>query len=133
MNKKQNLTIGQSMVEFALVLPMLLLLVFGFLDMGRAIYYYSTIGNAAREGARYASVHPLDLQTNTTDQTAVKDIVQEYSVALGLDMSKITFPTAPTDYVTVKVTYDFIPLTPFINTLSLQSESTMLLAPIARQ
>lgn len=129
-NKK---TKGQSLAEFALVLPLILLLVFGFLDLGRAIYYYSAISNAAREGARYASVRPLDLQTNTDDQDEVKTIVQDYSVSVPLDESKITFPAPPTNYVIVKVVFDFQPITPFINTLTLQTESTMLLAPVARQ
>lgn len=124
---------GQSIVEFALVLPLILLLVFGFMDLGRAVYYYSAIGNAAREGARYASVRPLDLQSDADDQNEVIAIVKNYAVSVGLESDKITFPSAPTDYVTVKVTYDFVPVTPFVNTLSLQSESTMLLAPIARQ
>ena len=132
---------GQSLVEFALVLPFLLLLIFGFLDLGRAIYYYSAIGNAAREGARYASVRPMDLQTDTDDQDEVKAIVQNYSVALGLDTDKITFPLdgadpdsdPDEDKVTVKIEYDFSPITPFIGTLTLKAESTMSLAPVARQ
>lgn len=128
-NRKTN---GQSLAEFALVLPLVLLLVLGFLDLGRAIYYYSAISNAAREGARYASVHPLDLQSNTDDQDTVKAIVQGYSVSVPLDANKITFPVPPTKYVIVKVVFDFQPITPFINTLTLQTESTMLLAPIAQ-
>lgn len=47
---------GQSLVEFALIIPLVLLLVAGFLDLGRAVFYYSSISNMVREGARYAIV-----------------------------------------------------------------------------
>lgn len=49
---------GQSLVEFALIIPLVLLLVAGFLDLGRAIFYYSSISNMVREGARYAIIDP---------------------------------------------------------------------------
>lgn len=45
---------GQSMVEFALVGPLLFLMLFGMVDFGRAIFYSNEITNAAREGARIA-------------------------------------------------------------------------------
>jgi Flp pilus assembly protein TadG len=47
---------GQSLVEFALVFPIFILLVFGLIDMGRYAYVNSTISQAAREGARLAAV-----------------------------------------------------------------------------
>lgn len=47
---------GQTLVEFALVLPIFLLLLFGLLDVGRLIYLNSVISQAAREGARLAAV-----------------------------------------------------------------------------
>jgi hypothetical protein len=43
---------GQSLVEMAMVLPVLALLTFGLLDFGRAYYFQVSITNAAREGAR---------------------------------------------------------------------------------
>jgi hypothetical protein len=48
---------GQAMVEFALVAPVLFLLLFGIIEGGRFILYYETLNNATREGARYAIVH----------------------------------------------------------------------------
>ena len=39
---------GQSLVESALIIPLVFLLIFTFLDLGRAIYYYSALGNAVR-------------------------------------------------------------------------------------
>ena len=46
---------GQTLVEFALVLPIFLLVVFGLIDVGRAVYTNSTLSQAAREGARLAA------------------------------------------------------------------------------
>jgi Flp pilus assembly protein TadG len=45
---------GQSAVEFALVAPLLFLLIFGIVDFGRAMFYQNEITNATREGARIA-------------------------------------------------------------------------------
>lgn len=47
---------GQSLVEFALVLPIFLLLLFGVVDAGRFVYMNSVLSQAAREGARLAAV-----------------------------------------------------------------------------
>lgn len=51
MNRK---TKGQSLVEFALILPILLLLILGIIEGARIIWAYITVQNAAREAARYA-------------------------------------------------------------------------------
>ena len=48
---------GQALTEFAVVLPVFLMLVFGIIDLGRVIWGLDNVTNAAREGARYASVH----------------------------------------------------------------------------
>ncbi len=47
---------GQALVEFALVLPLFLLIVFGTIDVGRFVYAHSTLSQAAREGARLGAV-----------------------------------------------------------------------------
>jgi len=49
---------GQALPEFALVFPILALLIFGIIDLGRGIYMYNGVSQAAREIARSASVHP---------------------------------------------------------------------------
>lgn len=48
---------GQTLVELALALPVILLLLVGVLDFGRAYQNYTALGNAVREGARDAVVH----------------------------------------------------------------------------
>jgi len=51
---------GANLVEFALVLPLLVLMLAGIADLGRAFRAYIAITNAAREGARFASKLPYD-------------------------------------------------------------------------
>ena len=48
--------IGQALVEFALVLPIFLLLVPGLVDVGRLVYINNALAEGAREGARWGSV-----------------------------------------------------------------------------
>jgi Flp pilus assembly protein TadG len=49
---------GATAVEFALVVPVLMLLLVGAFDLSRAVNAYVTVSNASREGARYAVLHP---------------------------------------------------------------------------
>jgi Flp pilus assembly protein TadG len=55
---------SQALIEFALISPVLLLLLFGIVDIGRAVFYYDTINHAAREGARTAVRASSPLPTN---------------------------------------------------------------------
>jgi Flp pilus assembly protein TadG len=61
---------GQALVEFALILPLLLLLIFGIVDAGRLIFTYNNISNAARDGARVAIVNQSTSGTDTCDTTS---------------------------------------------------------------
>ena len=79
---------GQELVEYAITLPLFLLLVMGILDMGRATYYYSAIHNSAREGARYGIIHPEDV-------TGIETVV--LTKAVGLDPAFLTVTTVLPD------------------------------------
>ncbi len=48
---------GQTLVEFALVIPIFLSLLMGIADLGRVVWAYNSLASAAREGARFAIVH----------------------------------------------------------------------------
>ena len=48
---------AQALIEFALVLPLFLLIVTGIFDVARAVWQENTLAYAAREGTRYAIVH----------------------------------------------------------------------------
>ena len=54
--RKCKLSLGQSLLEFALLLPILLMVIMGLFDIGRAVFYYSTLNTAVREGTRFAVV-----------------------------------------------------------------------------
>ena len=51
---------AQAIVEFAIVLPILMVLLVGIFEVGRMIYVYSAVNNASREAVRYASAVGLD-------------------------------------------------------------------------
>jgi len=48
---------GQGLVEFALILPVFLVILIGMVDLGRAIWANNSVANASREAARFAAVH----------------------------------------------------------------------------
>lgn len=110
---------GQELVEFALVLIIFLVVLMVIFDMGRAVYYYSSIHNAAREGARYG----------ITDQNAGNIQAIARSVVTGLDIDPVVGFTE--DTVTVVVDYEFTPVTPVLNlfagenTITLHTQATM--------
>ena len=63
---------GQSMVEFAVLSPVFFLLLLGTIDLGRAVYIYNTISDAAREGTRAAIPFDSPLPTNAAVVAAVQ-------------------------------------------------------------
>ena len=56
MSRRRTRSRGQALVEFALVFPVLALVLFGLIDVGRLVYVYNAVSQGAREGARYGSV-----------------------------------------------------------------------------
>ena len=56
----QHSTTGQGLVEFALIMPLLLILFVGILDFGRVLFVYSEVSSAVREAIRFSAVNPLD-------------------------------------------------------------------------
>lgn len=63
--RRRSRSRGQSIVELALILPVLMLLVASTLDLGRMFYSQITITNAAREGAYEAAYNPASFQANS--------------------------------------------------------------------
>jgi Flp pilus assembly protein TadG len=101
---------GQAIVELALVLPLVLLILFGIMEFGRAYQAYVTVNYLAREGARKGAVGA----TATEIETLTKDRAD----ASGLDETKVTVVTtksADGTLVTVKVTYPFDFMVPLIS------------------
>lgn len=82
---------GQALAEMALVIPALLLIVFGIIEFGTAWRNYQVITNAAREGARRAVM--ADGGLVDTSEAAVLAIVENVMTAGGLDFDpgQVTF------------------------------------------
>ena len=76
---------GQSLVEFALIAPLLILLLLALFDFGRAVYAYNTISNAAREGVRLAIVD----QSESGGVPLAATEAANQATALGLDPSDV--------------------------------------------
>lgn len=108
------------MVEFALVLPMLFIMILITAELGRAYYQYNTLTKSVREAARYLSVRAPGVDVDKARNIVVygnPDGVGD-PVAVGLSLSNVPLPTWGTagsyptlDTVTVSVTgYTFVPL-----------------------
>jgi Flp pilus assembly protein TadG len=118
---------GQALVEFALILPIFVLVLVGIFDMGRAVYDFNVISNAAREAIRVAIV-----DQNTTAIT--NQAVQHATGIAGAGDVTVSFldgATATTYnhcsdaltgcklgwYAVVTVSYDYTAATPIIGNL----------------
>lgn len=71
MLETQQRSEGQSLVEFALLLPIVMLLMLGVLEVGRAIAITIKVTNGATAGAVYASQNPTTAEATTAIQNAV--------------------------------------------------------------
>ncbi|MEO6797346.1 MAG: TadE family protein [Candidatus Dormibacter sp.] len=71
---------GQSLVEMAMIAPILIMMLVSVIDFGRAAYDYSTLSAAVREGARQAALTGSTRSTNADVVAAVK----RYAVGLSL-------------------------------------------------
>ena len=105
--RKKNGERGQSMAEFALIVPIFLVLVFAIVDFGMGFHSWITVSNAAREGARLGSVG------GTQDQ--IIDRVEQRAGSLDEDKLTVTVTNAegPSgESVTVEVDYEYDLITP---------------------
>jgi len=59
--RRKERRIGQALTEFAIVLPVLLLVLVGIVEFGRVLFIYTNLFNAAREGVRYGITQPKDI------------------------------------------------------------------------
>jgi Flp pilus assembly protein TadG len=110
---------GSIIVETALMITVLLLLVFGIVDMGRSLFVANTLISAARDGARFAVVHADDANILTDTKNLVVARFNTYRFggpALLTDSVAVTLVgkvgTAPPKSIQVKIGYPFNWLTP---------------------
>jgi Flp pilus assembly protein TadG len=110
---------GQSLIEFALVLPMLLVLVFGIVEFGNAWRHYQLITNTAREGARIAV---LPSSTATIVDSVIDDRLNGsglYADSATVTLAILDFGdpnySASADTVTIQYDYNFVFLGPIVD------------------
>ena len=132
-------SVGQSLVEFALVFPIIILLIMAFMEIGRAVFAFNTIANAARQGARVAAVNQLADVTECDETRPIEDPYEPHwsmrgcaivaGKTIGLKTTDITVsyeapPSTsldcdPTLHVgciaVVTVSYHFTLTTPFVS------------------
>ncbi|HET7181389.1 MAG TPA: TadE family protein [Candidatus Limnocylindrales bacterium] len=130
---------GQALAEFAFVFPIIALLAFGFIDVGRAVLTANTLTNAARQGARVAAVNQIDpgsgpwacredhpVEDPSDPQWTFRGCATAAGAVAGLDPANvaIVYEAPPGSSIectseinvgciaTVTVTADFVPVTP---------------------
>ena len=108
---------GQSMVEFALILPIFLLILCGIIDFGWLFYNQLSLNNACREGARYAVVNTAE---NADTQAIINHIENVTTTVFANDGVDITVtyssPADPTSGdITVSMEADISFFTPVLS------------------
>lgn len=102
--KGRRMERGSTLVEFALVFIVLMLMMFGVIDFARALYTYHFVANAAREGTRYAIVrgatcNPALSGCEAESLNSIPSYVQGLSTGIGIDPSLVsvtaTWPGPP--------------------------------------
>ncbi len=113
---------GIAMTEFAIVLPVLLLLLFGITEVGRAIVRYNTLTKALQDGARYAAGEALlgttgSVQVDAQLLAATRNVVVYGNTAgtgpavlQNLNPSQIELIDAGGDQIRVDVAYAYTPI-----------------------
>jgi len=118
---------GQSLAEFALVLPIFLLLFFAVIDLGSAVFTFNSLTNAAREGARLAIVNQdnASIVTRAETQVSVAEI-KAPNVSIDFyqqapdgtpDTSQTCSPAAVGCLAVVSFESTYRPLTPIIGNI----------------
>ena len=122
---------GTAAVEFAIVLPLLMVIVFGIIEFSLLLYDKQIITNASREGARLGIVAPSGSPAVRKTDTEIITVVQNYAnghLVSFSGVSTVAFPPSTITHpsqnfgdpltVTVQYTYQFLVLPRFITTLA---------------
>jgi hypothetical protein len=95
---------SQALIEFALISPVLLLLLFGIIDLGRAVFYYDTVTHAVREGARTAVQASNQLPTNADVLTMVSSQLIGVPVSAPCPNGPLSTATPPANTAWLYIT-----------------------------
>jgi len=118
---------GQALVEFTMVLPIFVLLLFGMIDFGRGFYTWLLLTNAAREGARVAAVQG---SVSSVDARIYDSFCDSYPTSCGLNPAKLSITRNNIqgkrgEAVSIDLSYDFDYATPIGNIVTLLSGGTL--------
>jgi hypothetical protein len=102
---------SQALIEFALVSPVLLMLLFGIVDIGRAVFYFDTVNHAAREGARTAVRASNGLPTNADVLASVTSQLIGAPVSSPCPQGPVTTATPPDNTAWLYITQPNPPAT----------------------
>jgi len=127
MKKRLNNEKGQSMVEFALIMPILLLIIVGIIEFGFMFSSFLTLTNASREAVRALSLGSTDASATQRAKDSSMNLDPTQLVVI-INPSGST--RSPGDSVTVTITYEYDFLTPFMEKLfgsnfQLKTDTTM--------
>jgi len=109
---RNNSEQGQSLLEFSISLVVLLVLLAGLADVGRALFTYMSLRDSAQEGALYGSYNPTDaagIQTRISNNSNIlNDLVSSGRIVIN-----VTHDGSPCtgEAITVQVTYQNFPIT----------------------
>ena len=122
---------GQSLVEFALVFPIFILLLAGMIDFGIGLFSYMTINNAARDSVRFAATNCTQIACKAAVETRAINASSGLGVTATLTCGAVNCAakaTTPGDTVTVHIHYDYKMVWPlaFGTTLPMDAELKML-------
>jgi len=120
-SRRKNGEKGQALVEFTLLVPIFLLLLFAIIDFGMGFYSWITVTNAAREGARLGAV--LATQQQIEDR-----VYQTTSLPNEATQMTVTVTNAqgqPGESVIVQVDYDYNLITPLAGIVSFVSGNVL--------
>jgi hypothetical protein len=135
-------TKGQSLVEMALILPVLLMIIFGIVDLGYYVYGYATIYQAARNGSEKASqVPPTMANVGNTANPCTNAVLVETAKGAVLfpdvkNYVQISYPNNLRELgepIQVGIVYTIEPLTPLFNFVPLGNRGVMTVRVTARR
>jgi Flp pilus assembly protein TadG len=108
---------GQSLVEMAMALFILLLLVGGIVDLGRAFFTYMIMRDSVQEGALYGSINPTLTQEIRNHVLNSSDMIQDFLANEDITVEVIG-AACTGNIIRVSAQYDDFPITmPFIGTV----------------
>jgi Flp pilus assembly protein TadG len=123
---------GETLVEFALTLFVLLMTIFGTIQFGLAVWHYNMMSDLAQEGARWASVRGSTSGAQKATAAQVQSFVQGRALGMNVAVTTSADPQSltPGSTITVSVQHTFAPLTRIVPaaTLNLGSTAQMVIA-----